>query len=333
MEQRGFGRFSVAVLALAVVAGVLAGGWLADVAGARVGGVLHEQRAPSGPPLTSAAGAPVGEAEVVGADASASVPSSAGDPLVANGLGSPLCRVGSFAGELSAASARNCRSSGFEAAPAPTGNYAFDVHIDTGVFGLGSGAVSAAVQDLFITPVWLGLVWVVHALIVALEWCYALDLLDSPAMGGVARGLREAQAAFTAPWLVLALALASILAVIHGLVRRRVAETLGQALVMLAMMAGGLWAIADPAGTVGALGGWANPRRAWDARRGRAGHAGSSGGHARGQPAFVAGVKGYSSGGDLIRLLGIWGSRHPRGAVTGRRLVSGFDCSHADALH
>ncbi|HTA36002.1 MAG TPA: hypothetical protein VK761_04740, partial [Solirubrobacteraceae bacterium] len=43
-----------------------------------------------------------------------------------------------------------------------------------------------------------------------------------------------------------------------GLVRRRVAETLGQALLTLAMMAGGFWVIVDPTGTVGALGAWAN---------------------------------------------------------------------------
>ena len=55
---------------------------------------------------------------------------------------------------------------------------------------------------------------------------------------------------------MLALALASLAAAYNGLVRRRVAETLGQSALMLAMMAGGLWVIADPAGTVGALGRW-----------------------------------------------------------------------------
>jgi hypothetical protein len=89
-----------------------------------------------------------------------------------------------------------------------------------------------------------------------LEWCFTLDLLDSSVMAGVERSLRQTQAAFTGPWLVLALALASVAAAYNGLVRRRVAETLGQAALMLAMMAGGLWVIADPAGTVGALGRW-----------------------------------------------------------------------------
>ncbi len=93
-------------------------------------------------------------------------------------------------------------------------------------------------------------------LIVALEWCFALDLLDSSVLGDLERSLRATQSSFTGPWLVLALALAALAAAYNGLVRRRVAETLGQSALMLAMMAGGLWVIADPAGTVGALGRW-----------------------------------------------------------------------------
>ena len=191
------------------------------------------------------------EVEPAGADASSSGPASGGDPLVENGLGSPMCRAD--ASVLSAASARNCATSGFEAAGAPTGNYALDVHIDTGALGFTAATLE---QDYLIEPVWMGLVWVVHTLVVALEWCFTLDLLDSSAMGAVERALRDTQATFTRPWLVLALALASLASAYNGLVRRRVAETLGQAVLMLAMMAGGLWVIADPAGTVGALGRW-----------------------------------------------------------------------------
>ncbi len=182
--------------------------------------------------------------------------SSAGDPLISNGLGSPLCRRGTGETVLSQASESNCRSSGFEAAPAPTGNYAFDVHIDTGV-AMWSNDGAAWVQYLLQLG-WTVLVACVHGMVVMLEWCYTIDLLDSSTMSGVARGLRETQATFTQPWLVVVLAVASVLALYHGLVRRRVAETVGQALLMLAMMVGGLWVIMNPAGTVGALGEWAN---------------------------------------------------------------------------
>jgi hypothetical protein len=210
--------------------------------------------APSAPPLLSgsgpAPGAGLGEGAATGSDASASAPPSGGDPLVENGLGSPLCGAPA---ELPADGQRNCETSGFEAAGAPTGNYGLDVHIDTGLLGLTSQTV---LQDYLVEPVWMGLVWVVHALIVALEWCFTLDLLDSSVLGQLERSLRATQSSFTGPWLVLALALASLAAAYNGLVRRRVAETLGQSALMLAMMAGGLWVIADPAGTVGALGQW-----------------------------------------------------------------------------
>jgi len=208
-------------------------------------------RAPSKPPLTSGPTTGGGEEE-----ASAAGMSSAGDPLVSNGLGSPLCRAGAGEGDLSQASQSNCQTSGFEAAPAPTGDYAFDVHINTGATKWTNDA-AATFQDLLQLG-WTVLEAAVHGVIVMLEWCYTLDLLNGPAMSGVARGLRAAQATFTQPWLVLVLAVASVLALYHGLVRRQVAETIGQVLMMGAMMVGGLWVIVNPAGTIGALGGWAN---------------------------------------------------------------------------
>ncbi len=212
-------------------------------------------RAPSGPPLLSGASAAqgdgAGEVEFQNADASRSAPSSGGDPLVENGLGSPLC--GPNASALSATSRQNCATSGFEAAGAPTGNYGLDVHIDTGALGFTAATLE---QDYLIGPVWMGLVWMVHTLVVALEWCFTLDLLGGATMNGLERSLSDAQATFTKPWLVLALALAAIAAAYNGLVRRRVAETLGQAALMGAMMVGGLWVIADPVDTVGALGHW-----------------------------------------------------------------------------
>jgi hypothetical protein len=49
-----------------------------------------------------------------------------------------------------------------------------------------------------------------------------------------------------------------VLCAYHGLVRRRVTESLGQALVAFAMTAAGSWVMLNPAGTIGALGTWAN---------------------------------------------------------------------------
>jgi hypothetical protein len=212
------------------------------------------KHAPNRPPLaTSGAGTSTGSPAE---EASASAPVTGGDPLASNGLNSPLCR--DAAGELTGASARNCRASGFEGAQAPTGDYGLDVHIDTGLTHFGFGNVTSIIVETLLQVWWTALVAVVRGVIVILDWCFTIDLLNSPAMNGVARGLRETQATFTKPWLAAVLAIAAVGALYHGLIRRRVAHTLGEALLMVAMMAGGLWVIMNPTGTIGALGAWAN---------------------------------------------------------------------------
>jgi hypothetical protein len=185
------------------------------------------------------------------------VPSPEGDQLVENGLSSPLCET-VRAATLSSAARSNCQTSGFLAAPAPTNNYDLDVNIDTGTLGIGNGQLLSVIQDVFIAPVWEGLVWLVHALVVMLQWCYTLELLGGSLTSGLRSSLRQAQASFTEPWLALVLAAASVLAFHNGLIRRRIGETLGQALSTIAMMAVGLWLISDPLGTVGVVGQFAN---------------------------------------------------------------------------
>ena len=186
-------------------------------------------------------------------------PEAETDPLVSNGLGSPLCAGAPGGQSLSPSSRRNCETSGFVGAAAPTGNFGIDVHIDTGLLGLSSAQLLAIVQNLFVTPLWMALVWAVHAIVVMLEWCFTIDLLDGNSLRGeVARGLHEMQATITMPWLALVLAIASVICAYQGLIRRRVAESVTAAVLALAMMAGGIWVTVDPAGTVGALGEWAN---------------------------------------------------------------------------
>jgi hypothetical protein len=186
-------------------------------------------------------------------------PQAETDPLVRNGLGSPLCAGAPGGSGLSGSSRRNCETSGFVAAAVPTGNFGIDVHIDTGLLGLSSGQLQALVQDLFVTPLWMALVWAVHALVVMLEWCFTIDLLDGDSVrGGVAGSLRAMQDAITVPWLATVLPIAAVLCAYHGLVRRRVVESLAEALLVLAMTAGGIWVTLDPTETVGAMGRWAN---------------------------------------------------------------------------
>ena len=197
-------------------------------------------RAPAGPAL-GAGGVTVGEA-------SASAPSSGGDPLTGNGLDSPLCRASVG---LSAAQRRSCETDNFVAAPDPTNDYAFDVNIDTGL-GKWGNDMSATIDD-FAQFGWMALVSATHGLVVMFEWCYSLNLLSGALLSQVSVALREARSGFTEPWLAFVLAVASMLVVYHGLVKRQVAETMGQAMAMVAMMGGGLWVIADPADTVGAV--------------------------------------------------------------------------------
>ena len=92
------------------------------------------------------------------------------------------------------AAAETARPLDSSLAAAPTGDFGIDVHIDTGLLGFSSGGLLSAVQDLLISPLWMALVWIVHALVVMLEWCFTIDLLDSAAAGGVGRGLRQMQA-------------------------------------------------------------------------------------------------------------------------------------------
>lgn len=170
-----------------------------------------------------------------------------------NGLGSPLCRDPE---ELSATEQRSCQTADFVAAADPTNDYAFDVNIDTGVSKWGND-ISATLEN-FAQFGWMVLVSATHGLVVMFEWCYSLNLLTHSLLREVTVALHNARLSFTEPWMAIALAVASTLAVYHGLIRRRVTDTIGGALAMLAMMAGGLWVIADPAGTVGAVEQWAN---------------------------------------------------------------------------
>ncbi len=177
------------------------------------------------------------------------------DPLVSNGLGSPACSS-PLSDELGEGSRRDCETSGFTAAGAPTGNFGLDVHIDTGLIPLSGASLLSTVQDLFVAPMWLAVVWLVHVLVVMLEWSFGLDLIEGASSQSLQATLSHAGHVLTAPLLALGLSIAAALVAYHGLVRREVGQTLGEALAMLAMVGGGTWLMVDPAGTVGALSAW-----------------------------------------------------------------------------
>jgi hypothetical protein len=179
-------------------------------------------------------------------------------PLVSNGLGSPSCAGAAALGRLSASGRANCEASGDVAAPAPIDNYQFDIHIDVPLLGGLKNEILTLFQEGVLTPVWMALVWVTDVLLVAIEWCYSINLLSGGTLAPIAGGLASMHRALTTPWLATVLAIAAVTFLYNGLVRRRVVETLGQFALMLAMMVGGLWVVIDPANTVGAVSQLAN---------------------------------------------------------------------------
>ncbi len=175
-------------------------------------------------------------------------------PLAANGFESPSCTSPVLTAQLSVAERVNCAVSGVAVAPVPLSNYAVDVNIPSGLDASFHQDLDAVVQDLFVTPVWTAVVWLIHVVLIALEWCYSIDLLAPTTLARASSALGGAKRVFTDPWLGLVLAVAAVGFAWQGLVRRRVLDTLGHVALLAVMVGCGLWIIADPVGTVGAVG-------------------------------------------------------------------------------
>ena len=179
-------------------------------------------------------------------------------PLASNGFESPSCTSPELSAQLSAEEQSNCRISGLAIAPVPLANYSVDLDIPSGLGASFGEDVDTVVQDLLVTPVWTALVWLVHVVLIALEWCYSLKLLTPATLARAGGVLGGATRVFTDPWLGLVLAIAAAGFAWQGLVRRRVLDTLGRAALLVVMVSSGLFVIADPGGTIGAVGGLAD---------------------------------------------------------------------------
>jgi hypothetical protein len=179
-------------------------------------------------------------------------------PLAANGFESPSCTSPLLEAQLSVQERTNCSVSGVAVAPVPLSNYSLDIDIPSGLNASFHEDIDSVVEDLFITPIWTAVVWLDHVALIALEWCYSIDLLAPATLSRAASVLGAARRVFTDPWLGLALAVAAAGFAWQGLVRRRVLDTLGQAALLAVMVTAGLWIVADPSGTVGAVGGLAD---------------------------------------------------------------------------
>ncbi len=173
-----------------------------------------------------------------------------GDALSRNGLTSPACRDGRG---LTATQAANCRASGSPATPEPIDHYQFDIHIDTPDIGVGAADVYLIIQNLIIQPLWMMALWLTHAVLIALAWCFHLDLFNQQTLGPIARALNSGKRLFTDPWLRVSLAVASIWLTFVAVIQRRFGDGISRLLLMVVMMSFGLWIINHPFGSIGWL--------------------------------------------------------------------------------
>jgi hypothetical protein len=199
--------------------------------------------APSTPPGSSTTPA-------AGAAGQQPSPATAGDPFNSLGGQSPSCQHGA-AGQ----SATNCRATGSPAHRYPIGNYTYDIEIDTGVTHFTDNLL-AALQTLA-SFVWLGFLYAIKGILLALDWAFHLNLINSN-INKVHGGLLAMDRMFglDSGYFSLALSIAALWGMWHGFVRGKYIETIAGLGACLGLMLIALVIVHDPAGTVGKVGDW-----------------------------------------------------------------------------
>lgn len=167
------------------------------------------------------------------------------DPFDSLGGHSPFCRRRGLGRRERA----NCKASGALAHPQEITHYGFDIRIDTGLDNIG-GNIAAALQT-FVQLLWMGLLFVVKAVTLLLEWSFSLDLL-SEAMASVKKALlRLHRDVFGQAWFLAAISAAGLWAIWRGFVQRKTIQTATGLAATVALMVVALVIINDPVGTVG----------------------------------------------------------------------------------
>jgi hypothetical protein len=188
-------------------------------------------------------------ASPVGARAAAAQQSS--DPLTSLGASSPLCGR-----DVGAKAQADCRKTGSLERPYPLEHYRFDWHIKTGVTKF-TGNLLSAIQ-WFGQLVWTNLLYLLQGVLLVFQWAFSLDLLGS-AMSGLRGALtRLSTNTLGRPWFDAAIAVLGLWGIWRGLVQRKTIETVVGLAIAVVMMAGALFVIHDPVGTVGQLSRGAN---------------------------------------------------------------------------
>jgi len=185
--------------------------------------------------------------------------SGAGEDSRPLGTVNPLAIRNPFcdAGGLRRAERRNCRVTGTPEGRYPTSNYAFDVHIDTGLDNISGNFASMLAQ--IANAIWQFCLFILNIVLTVLGWAFSLSpFTDNGAMREIDSGLGRFYAAFTEPWLVVAMVMIGAFALYRGIVRREVSATIAGTLLAVALMLVAMWVIHDPRATIGTLTGYVN---------------------------------------------------------------------------
>ncbi len=106
--------------------------------------------------------------------------------------------------------------------------------------------------------VWTNLLYLLQGVLLVFQWAFSLDLLGS-AMSGLRGALtRLSTNTLGRPWFDAAIAVLGLWGIWRGLVQRKTIETVAGLAIAVVMMAGALFVIHDPVGTVGQLSRGAN---------------------------------------------------------------------------
>ncbi len=166
------------------------------------------------------------------------------DPARDLGATSPSCRYA-----LDAAGRRACRSAGTPLRAYPLSAYGLDVRAGFSISDPGRTFMSAL--GSIGAGIWMGLLYLVHAVLLLLEWAFSLDLTNQ-AMPDTRRALdRLHTQVFGETWLMAAISITGVWGIWRGLIQRRATETMVGLAATVALIIGGMVIIARPGETVG----------------------------------------------------------------------------------
>ena len=208
-------------------------------------------RTPAADPSAPAATAPAVSTPSPAQEGDGTDGSGYADPGRALGASSPSCKLA-----LDAAARARCRQSGSITRRHPLSSYGIDARVGFSLTDPGKSFLGA-LQSLA-AGLWTGLVYLVDAVLLLLEWAFSLDLTATtlPKIHGALTRLH--QQAFGEPWLLAAISLTGLWGIWRGLVQRQHTQTITALAATIGLMVLGLFIVSAPEQTVGKASALAN---------------------------------------------------------------------------